>query len=107
VAMEADLADETEADQIFPEKAGADQAVEIVARSLCIKQFVLNAGNLVKYLSVQLMASRYIAIFVLEAGKKPKIIEGAIDFRKRILIVTKLPLKLILEVILVKEIMMN
>jgi hypothetical protein len=105
--MEADLVDETEADQIFLGKAGADQAVEIVAQSLCIKQFVINVGSLARYLSVQLMASQCIAMFVLEIRKKLKIIEGAIDSRRKILIVTKLPSKLILGAISVKEIMMS
>ncbi len=101
------MVDETKADQIFPGKAGADQAVEIVAQSLCIKQFVINVRSLARYLSVQLLASQCIAMFVLKARKKPEIIEGAIDSRKKILIVTKLPSKLISGVILVKEIMMS
>ena len=101
------MIDETEAGQIFPEKAGADQAIEIVAQSLCIKQFVLNAVSSARYLSVQLMASRCIAMFVLEARKKPEIIEEATDSSKRILIAIKLPSKLILGAILAKEIMMS
>ncbi len=105
-AMEEDLTDETEADQIFLGEAGADQAVEIVARSLCIKQFVINVGSLARCLSVQLLASRCIATFVLEVRKKLEIIERAIDSRKKILIVTKLPSELILGVILAKEIVM-
>ncbi len=107
VAMEADLVDEMEADQIFPGKAGADQAVEIVVQSPCIKQPVPNAENPARYLSAQLMASQCIAMFVSEAGEKPEITEEATDPRKRILIVTKLPSKLILGVILVKDIMMS
>jgi hypothetical protein len=87
-AMEADLVDETEADQIFLGKAGADQAVEIAVQSLCIKQFVINAGSLARYLSVQVMTGRCIAMFVLKVRKKLEIIEEA-------------------GVILVKEIMMS
>jgi hypothetical protein len=68
--MEADLIDETEADQIFPGKAGAGQVAEIVAQSLCIKQFVINAGSLARFLSGHLATSQCIAMFVLEAKKK-------------------------------------
>jgi hypothetical protein len=107
VAMAADLVDEMVADQIFLGKAGADQAVEIVAQSLCIKQFVTNVGSLARYLLGQLVVSQCIAMFVLEVRKKLEIIEGAIDSRKRIMTATKLLSSQILEVILVREIMMS
>ncbi len=88
--MEADLVGKTEADQIFPGKAGVDRAVEIAVRSLCIRRLVLNAGNLARCLFARLTVSRCIAMFVLEVREK---------------IGTKLPSELILRVILVKEIM--
>lgn len=79
-AAEADLADEIVA--------------EIAVQSLCIRQFATNAGSPARFLLSQLAASQCIAMFVLEARRKPEIIEGETDFRKKVLIVTKLLLKL-------------
>lgn len=100
------MTDETEADQIFLKKIGADQAAEIAVRSLCIKQLAINAGNLARYLSAQPRESRYIAMFVLEEEETLKIIEAVVNFRKKILTVTKVLSWLVQRILLLKEITM-